>query len=69
MAAIVLIIHAISGNAFAAPDRARELSGAEITRAFAGKILTDGFHWSTYLLADGSAKSVELGPQARADGR
>ena len=61
LASAVLIAQTLSASAFAAPDKPRELSGAEIRTVFAGKIITDGFHWSTYLIPDGSAKSVELG--------
>jgi hypothetical protein len=48
-------------SALAAPDSPRELTGAQIRAAFEGKIITDGAHWSTYLLPDGRTKSIELG--------
>ena len=57
----MLALQAPSQCAFAAPDSHRQLSGAQIKAAFAGKILTDGIHWSAYLLRDGSFKSVEMG--------
>jgi hypothetical protein len=56
-----LAIQALSTGAFAAPDNKRELSGPQIKAVFAGKILTDGIHWSAYLLRDGTFKSVEMG--------
>jgi hypothetical protein len=56
-----LVIYALSSGTFAAPDNGRDLSGAQIKAAFTGKIVTDGSHWSAYLLADGTFKSVQMG--------
>ena len=68
VASAALVAQALSTVAFAEPDspgNQRELSGAEIRAAFVGKIITDGIHWSAYLLPDGSFKSVEMGRSRR----
>ncbi|WP_084461628.1 hypothetical protein [Curvibacter gracilis] len=38
-----------------------ELTGPQIKAAFAGKVISEGAHWSAYLLPDGRTKSIELG--------
>lgn len=47
-------------TASAAPDSI-ELTGPQIKAAFAGKVISEGAHWSAYLLPDGRTKSIELG--------
>jgi hypothetical protein len=46
--------------ASAAPGSA-ELTGPQIKAAFAGKVISEGAHWSAYLLPDGRTNSIELG--------
>jgi hypothetical protein len=38
-----------------------ELTGPQIKAAFAGKVISEGAHWSAYLQPDGRTQSVELG--------
>lgn len=65
LASALVMAHALSSTAIAAPDKQRELSGPQMWAAFVGKVITDGFHWSTYLLPDGSLKSVESGRSSK----
>ncbi|EIU4788367.1 TPA: hypothetical protein L5U93_004745 [Pseudomonas aeruginosa] len=52
---------ALSLTAMAATSTPAELTGAQIRAAFSGKIISEGAHWSIYLLPDGKTKSIELG--------
>jgi len=59
--ALILAAQMLSAGAIAAPASPHELTGAQIRAAFAGKIISEGAHWSIYLLPDGKTKSIELG--------
>ena len=50
----------LSAAATAAPAR-KALTATEIQRTFAGKVVTDGYHWSYYLNPDGSIEATEMG--------
>lgn len=50
----------LPGVASAAPAR-KTLTGAEIQQTFAGKVVTDGYHWSYHLKPDGSIEATEMG--------
>lgn len=50
----------LPGAAFAAPAR-KTLTATEIQQTFAGKVVTDGYHWSYYLKLDGSIEATEMG--------
>lgn len=60
-AATAILALSLSLAAMAATKAPTELTGAQIRATFAGKIISEGAHWSIYLLPDGKAKSVELG--------
>lgn len=45
----------------AQPPVRRTLSGAEINKAFVGKVATDGHHWTYHMKPDGSIDGVEMG--------
>lgn len=41
------------------------LTPEEIKEAFVGKVITDGYHWSALILADGNVKAVQMGRSRR----
>ncbi|MBV5295477.1 MAG: hypothetical protein JZU58_24340 [Curvibacter lanceolatus] len=55
-----LVLFSICTGASGAPSLT-ELTGPQIKAAFAGKVISEGAHWSAYLLPDGRTKSIELG--------
>jgi len=44
-----------------AASGAAPLTGPQIKEVFAGKVISEGAHWSAYLLPDGRTRSIELG--------
>lgn len=45
----------------AAASDPSELTGPQIRAAFAGKVISEGAHWTIYLRPDGRTRSIELG--------
>ena len=62
MVALLATASLASPVAFAGKKATRHaLTADEITAAFVGKVLTDGFYWSALILPDGNIKAIQMG--------
>ena len=59
--AFATLIQSLSLVAASAAPGPSELTGAQIKTVFVGNVISEGAHWSAYLLPDGRTKSIELG--------